>query len=274
MDMKDDMYWQSFNRNYVGLISKEEQQRLRDSCVAVAGVGGIGGNQAAALARLGIGKMKIADIEEYSYSDINRMYGAFSSTVGKAKVRVMEDFLKDINPGLELEVFEEGITLDNPEEFLDGADVAIDAIEYFTLEEKLRYNQVAREKGLYVLTSPIPAYGTSMLVFSPEGMTFEEYLEIPDTAEERKSYVMPPSKICPKLPDYLSEEVYGDKAMKKEIALSTVGSSAMLSGAIVANEALMMLLSKRDPVVVPEITLLDMCERRFEIVNGLEGCLQ
>lgn len=265
----DDLYWKSFHRNYVdegcGILTKEEQQKLRDSCVAVAGVGGIGGNQAVAIARLGIGNMKICDVEEYSESDINRMYGAYSSTVGKKKVKVMEEIIKDINPSINIKSYENGITLDNTEDFLEDTDIAVDAIEYFTLEEKLKFNKTAREKNLYVLTSPIPAYGTVMLVFDPKGMTFEEYLEIPEKKEKIKDYVMPVKKICPKMPEYLPENFY-KKALKKGVPFSTLGSSAMLSGALVANEVMSILLDKRDPVCIPECTSIDMYERRFEIL--------
>lgn len=58
--MWSEFYREMVNRN-IGVISVEEQEKLRKSCVAVAGCGGMGGLSAEQLVRLGVGRVKIAD---------------------------------------------------------------------------------------------------------------------------------------------------------------------------------------------------------------------
>lgn len=81
-------YDEAFCRN-LGLISPTEQQRLRNSRVAIAGMGGVGGIDMVALARMGIGKFTIADPDVFEIRNSNRQYGAMRSTNGQAKAEVM-----------------------------------------------------------------------------------------------------------------------------------------------------------------------------------------
>ncbi len=90
-------YDEAFCRN-LGLISPTEQQRLRNSRVAIAGMGGVGGIDMVALARMGIGKFTIADPDVFEIRNSNRQYGAMRSTNGQAKAEVMRNIVHDINP--------------------------------------------------------------------------------------------------------------------------------------------------------------------------------
>lgn len=80
------------------LIGKEKLNILKKSRVAVFGIGGVGGYVAEALARSGVGTIDIIDNDDISLTNINRQIIALNSTVGIAKVDVMEKRLKDINP--------------------------------------------------------------------------------------------------------------------------------------------------------------------------------
>lgn len=73
-------------------------KRLSDAHVAVFGVGGVGGFAVEAIARAGIGEITLVDSDEVTASNVNRQIIALSSTVGRAKVDVMEERIKDINP--------------------------------------------------------------------------------------------------------------------------------------------------------------------------------
>lgn len=80
------------------LLGQEAMERLRESHVAVFGLGGVGSWCADALARSGIGKITLVDQDTVSESNINRQLCALSSTVGKPKAEVMAERLRDINP--------------------------------------------------------------------------------------------------------------------------------------------------------------------------------
>ena len=86
-----------FSRTEI-LIGKEKLNILKNSRVAVFGIGGVGGYVAEALARSSVGTIDIIDNDDISLTNINRQIIALNSTVGMSKVDVMEKRIKDINP--------------------------------------------------------------------------------------------------------------------------------------------------------------------------------
>ena len=80
------------------LIGTDAVNKLKNSHVAVIGVGGVGGYTVEALARAGIGEITIIDNDEVKESNINRQTVALHSTVGQPKVEVMRAKILDINP--------------------------------------------------------------------------------------------------------------------------------------------------------------------------------
>ena len=125
-------YDEAFSRN-LGLVSEEEQQRLRNARVAIVGMGGVGGVHLATLARLGVGKFSIADLDDFEFANMNRQYGARVDTIGRPKVDVMAEEVLRINPEAELRVFREGVQEETLDEFLDGADLFVDGIDFFSI---------------------------------------------------------------------------------------------------------------------------------------------
>lgn len=73
-------------------------KRLEDAHVAVFGIGGVGGHCVEALARAGVGQLTLVDGDVVSLSNINRQAVALHSTVGRSKVEVMAERIRDINP--------------------------------------------------------------------------------------------------------------------------------------------------------------------------------
>jgi tRNA A37 threonylcarbamoyladenosine dehydratase len=84
------------------LIGAEGLARLRAAQVLVAGLGGVGGYVAEALGRAGIGRLTLLDHDVVSPSNLNRQLLALHSTLGRPKVEVMAERLRDIDPTLEL----------------------------------------------------------------------------------------------------------------------------------------------------------------------------
>jgi tRNA A37 threonylcarbamoyladenosine dehydratase len=80
-------YEVAFSRN-LGLLSESEQARLRQCCVALPGLGGVGGAHLQALARLGVGAFHMADLDIFEVVNFNRQLGATLPTVGSRKVDV------------------------------------------------------------------------------------------------------------------------------------------------------------------------------------------
>ena len=81
-------YEEAVSRN-LGLISPDEQQHLRHCRVAIPGMGGVGGNHLMTLTRMGIGKFRIADADEFEVKNLKRQIGATLESLGQSKADVM-----------------------------------------------------------------------------------------------------------------------------------------------------------------------------------------
>ena len=80
------------------LIGSAAMARLQAARVAVFGVGGVGGFTAEALVRAGVGSIDIIDNDTVALTNLNRQIIALHSTLGRSKVQVMAERLRDINP--------------------------------------------------------------------------------------------------------------------------------------------------------------------------------
>ena len=184
---------EAFSRN-IGILSQDEQIRLRKACVAIPGLGGVGGAHLVALTRAGIGKFHVADYDTFEVANINRQFGAKSSTFGRKKLDVMVEEALDINPNISIESFPQGITEENLNEFLDGVDVVVDGLDFFALETRRMMFKEARKKGVHVVTAGPMGFGCAMLVFDPvKSPDFDEYFAIRpgmDKTEKIVSFAM------------------------------------------------------------------------------------
>lgn len=110
-----------FERRFGGLrrlYGRAGAQAIFDSHVVVVGVGGVGSWAAEAVARSGVGRITLIDLDNVSESNINRQLHALGSTVGQAKVTALHQRLSDINPECRFTLFEDFLTPENLTELL------------------------------------------------------------------------------------------------------------------------------------------------------------
>ena len=157
---------------------------LRGKRIAIAGMGGVGGGHLLALARLGIGSFSISDFDTFDLANFNRQAGAFMSSLGRPKVEVLADLAADINPECELRVFPEGVSGDNLEDFLRGADLYVDALDFFAFDIRRAVFAACHRMGIPAVTAAPLGLGAAVLVFQPDGMSFEEYFQLEGCDEE------------------------------------------------------------------------------------------
>jgi tRNA A37 threonylcarbamoyladenosine dehydratase len=105
-------------------------QRVRAAHVAVVGIGGVGSWAAEALARSGVGRLTLIDLDHVAESNINRQIHATESTLGQAKVQAMRERIAQINPGCVVQGIEEFVEPGNwPALLPAGVDALIDACD-------------------------------------------------------------------------------------------------------------------------------------------------
>lgn len=178
-------YSTAFSRN-IGWLTAQEQQRLRGSRVAIAGMGGVGGAHLVTLARLGLSRFVIADFDEFGVHNFNRQTGAFLSTVGEPKAEVMARIARDINPDCEIRQFDDGVTRQNLDRFLDGVDVYVDGIDFFAIEARRMVFAACHARGIPALTAAPLGIGASLLYFDPRGLSFEQYFRLEGHARQEQ----------------------------------------------------------------------------------------
>ena len=127
------------------LITKEEQEKFYNYTVAIAGLS-VGSHPALAIATMGgAKKIKIADADEVSGPNLNRLrYDC--STLGKNKAHLVASHIFQLNPYGEVEIYDNGVTAENMDAFLSGADVVIEEVDFLPMKIMLR--EAARKKGI------------------------------------------------------------------------------------------------------------------------------
>jgi molybdopterin/thiamine biosynthesis adenylyltransferase len=179
-------YPAAFSRN-IGWLSLAEQDRLRNSRIAIAGMGGVGGIHLITLARLGVGKFNIADFDTFDQVNFNRQAGASMRSLGRAKVEVMAEQALDINPELDIRIFPEGVNEQNLDDFLDGVDCYIDGLDFFVFEAReAMYRACERNRVPAVIAAPL-GMGAAVVNILPGQMSFEDYFRFEGASDEEKA---------------------------------------------------------------------------------------
>ena len=113
------------------VIGKENINKLKSKSVLILGCGGVGGYVCEALARSGIGTLILVDFDTITESNINRQIIALRSTIGKLKVDVLKDRVKDINSSCKVIKVDKFIDTENIDElFKYDIDYLVDACDF------------------------------------------------------------------------------------------------------------------------------------------------
>lgn len=134
------------------LLGEEKLERLKNSSVAVFGIGGVGGFAAEALCRSGVGNIDIFDSDVVDESNLNRQIIATVNTVGEDKITAMKDRLLSINPNLKIgggKIFylpENASNID-----LSKYDYIIDAVD--TVSAKIELIERASNLSIKIISS-------------------------------------------------------------------------------------------------------------------------
>ena len=140
-----------FSRQEI-LIGKERMQLIKNAKVAVIGIGGVGGYVVEGLIRAGIQNIVLVDSDKISLTNINRQIHANHATIGRSKVKVMEERILFINKNVKVKTYETFITKDNIKEVIDDdVDYIVDAID--TVKSKIELIKYAKYKNIKIISS-------------------------------------------------------------------------------------------------------------------------
>ncbi len=134
------------------LIGAVAIEKLKNSHVAVFGIGGVGSYTVEALARAGVGTLTLVDSDAVAESNINRQIIALHSTVGRDKVDVAAERIADINPSCTVYPCKKFVLPENMADFdFDKFDYIVDCID--TVSAKISLAEIATEKNIKIIAS-------------------------------------------------------------------------------------------------------------------------
>ena len=134
------------------LLGEEAMEKLKNSRVAVFGVGGVGGYVCEALVRSGVGAFDLIDDDKVCLTNLNRQIIATRKTVGKYKVDVMKERMLEINPNVDVRIHKCFFLPENADEFpFEEYDYVVDAVD--TVTAKIELVMKCKEKNVPIMSS-------------------------------------------------------------------------------------------------------------------------
>jgi molybdopterin/thiamine biosynthesis adenylyltransferase len=251
----DSLIASEFSRN-IGLLKEDEQRRLLAARVAVAGAGGVGGLHILTLARMGVGSFTIADPDVFEAVNVSRQFGAGCSTFNANKAEVLGRMVLDINPQATVRVIAGPIDEVNVDDFLDGAQVFVDGIDFFEFDVRRLIFKRCRAKGIPAITAAPLGFGATLQVFSPSGMSFDDYFGI----KEGMSYLEKLAAFAAGLAPHPYHIKYLDltKVSLERKTGPAVAPACTLASSLVATEVVKLITGKGEVRPVPAYVQIDL----------------
>ena len=258
---------EAFERNR-GLISSAEQEKLAGSLVVIAGCGGVGGSHAHTCARLGIGRFRIADADTFSVANMNRQIGATLQTIDRNKAEVTAEMIRSINSEATVEISAENITAGNVADFVKGADLIIDGVDFFALPARRQLFRAAWQAGIPALTAAPLGFSGTLHVFAKGGMSFDEYFDIRDEQDPFDQLIrffvgLAPSGL------HLPYMDLGSVDMQSGRGPSSI-LGCQMAASLAGGEAIKIILQRRGSLLAPEYLQVD-CYRQLLRKRRLRG---
>ncbi|GAB6055669.1 HesA/MoeB/ThiF family protein [Methanobacterium alkalithermotolerans] len=240
-------YWEIVSRQ-MGILTKSQQLRLKDSEITVIGCGGIGGAVLEMLVRMGVGSLRIIDKDDFDVSNINRQLMSSFYTVGQSKARVTQDIIRSINPFVKVMSFEEELDSRNVEKIVKGSTLVIDALD--NLVSRVIVSRCALKFDIPFIHGAIHGTMGQVSVFNQDTPSYEELFQLPSIGSK------------------LNEEVIEKlKEMGSEVP-PVIGPVPNIVGCLQAFEAVKLITMEGEPIMAPDVLMFDLLGKDpFSIVK-------
>lgn len=240
-------YWEIVSRQ-MGVVTKSEQERLRDAKITVIGCGGIGGATTEMLVRMGVGNLKIIDKDVFDVSNINRQLMSSFYSVGKSKVNVTYETLKSINPFTNIEAIEEELNEDNVEKTIKDSDIVIDALD--NLVTRIILSRCALDLEIPFIHGAIHGTMGQVTVFTGRTPNYEEMFKLPSSGKD------------------LTEEVINKvKEIGAEVP-PVIAPVPNIVGCLQAFEAFKLITLQGESIMAPDVLMFDLLNKEpFSVIK-------
>ena len=165
-------------------LTEAECSVLRNKRVLVAGCGGLGGHIIDQLARIGVGKLRLADGDVFEETNLNRQLLSRVPLLGVSKARAAAAHVSEVNPDVAVEAAEVFLTADNVSEMIAGCDIVMDALDNIPSRHIL--SRACSEAGIPYVYGAIQGWvaqaGISMPGDDLIGRLFPREVEIRDNS--------------------------------------------------------------------------------------------
>ena len=168
--LKSNIIPERYHRN-LGVVSSSEQVKLLQSKVAIIGAGGLGGTVLELLARMGIGKLIVADKDIIGDSNLNRQILSTETNLGQSKTEVAVKRVKEINSSIEIVGHSVFINSDNVEKIIEGAEVVVDALD--NLPSRFVLQKACRGLKISLVHGAIAGFNGQLTTIFPEDKGLE-----------------------------------------------------------------------------------------------------
>ncbi len=242
-------YQSAVSRN-IGWVTEAEQALLATKKIAIAGLGGVGGEHLITLTRLGLTQFHISDFDEFDVHNFNRQIGATMDSIDQPKLDTLEQMTLSINPEAQIKTFPFGVNQDNVDAFLEGVDVYVDSLDFFAMEARELVFRKCADKGIPVITTGPIGFGVAMLCFMPGSMDFDEYFGFSKCHSKQEKLLKFMVGLTPALlqRDYLVDPSRADFAAEKG---PSVIMGVKLCAGVNATNVLKILLNRGDIICAP-----------------------
>jgi molybdopterin/thiamine biosynthesis adenylyltransferase len=168
----------------IGTLGLEGQAKLLRSKAVLVGVGGIGGQSAELLARMGVGMLVLADPDVFDETNLNRQNFACSVALGMAKVDVVRERLEEINDDVEVESRRVTADRDSLPGLIEGSDVVIDGLD--NLDDRLLLQDACAAAGVVMVHGAIAGSSLQVTTVFPGDRGLTGFMPKPEPGEKAR----------------------------------------------------------------------------------------
>ena len=173
---------QRYLRN-IGSLEIAGQKKLLQAKALLVGAGGLGGTIAQLLARMGLGILVMADGDSFTEDNLNRQAFSLEENIGVSKVRAARSQIMKINAATEVETYEGYVTDKELAFLIQGAEVAVDALD--NMPSRFSLEKACKEAKVPLVHGAVAGFSGQVTVIYPEDTGFASFYGSPAAVPEK-----------------------------------------------------------------------------------------